>query len=59
MSGRDDENKAYRGRTEGGYLPLHPQGLLLLELFKIAFRRRLMFGLGNCYYSVILSCVNT
>eukprot|EP00931_Biecheleriopsis_adriatica_P073181 TRINITY_DN47520_c0_g1_i1.p1 TRINITY_DN47520_c0_g1~~TRINITY_DN47520_c0_g1_i1.p1 ORF type:complete len:545 (+),score=93.15 TRINITY_DN47520_c0_g1_i1:32-1666(+) len=46
-SGVDDEGKPYEGRNPKGYLPGNAQGVLLLELFKVAFRRRVMFGLGT------------
>jgi len=42
--GRD---KYYHPRKETGFLPLNKWGTELLELFKIAFRRRIMFGLGE------------
>jgi len=46
-SGRDDEGRAYGQRRTRGYLPASTQGFVLLELFKVAFRRRVMFGLGH------------
>jgi len=45
--GTSDEGRAYEGRRPRGYLPGNIQGVILLELFKVAFRRRVMFGLGN------------
>jgi len=46
-SGSDDTGARYNGRREKGYLPHNTVGILLLILFKIAFQRRLMFGLGT------------
>jgi len=46
-SGVDESGQAYDGRKPKGYLPGNAQGILLLELFKVAFRRRVMFGLGE------------
>ncbi|CAE7732081.1 rbn [Symbiodinium microadriaticum] len=45
--GIDDEGKSYAGRKPKGYLPCNAQGIILLELFKVAFRRRVMFGMGE------------
>mmetsp|Transcript_36687 Transcript_36687/g.84642 ORF Transcript_36687/g.84642 Transcript_36687/m.84642 type:complete len:558 (-) Transcript_36687:73-1746(-) len=45
--GVDDEGKKYSGRKPKGYLPCNAQGIMLLEMFKVAFRRRVMFGLGE------------
>lgn len=45
--GTNDDGVFYNGRKPKGYLPGNIQGLILLELFKVAFRRRVMFGLGN------------
>lgn len=45
--GKDDDGRPYPGRTEDGYLPCNCQGIIQLELFKVAFRRRVMFGLGT------------
>lgn len=45
--GVSDSGDAYEGRRPKGYLPGNAQGAILLELFKVAFRRRVMFGLGN------------
>ncbi|CAD7925034.1 unnamed protein product [Amoebophrya sp. A120] len=42
-----EEQKAYHGRSENAFLPINKEGTTLLELFKIAFKRRLMFGLGD------------
>jgi len=43
----DDDGNTFQGRREKGFLPGDAQGAILLELFKVAFRRRSMFGLGN------------
>ncbi|CAK9090420.1 Probable E3 ubiquitin-protein ligase DTX3 (Protein deltex-3) (Deltex3) (RING finger protein 154) (RING-type E3 ubiquitin transferase DTX3), partial [Durusdinium trenchii] len=45
--GTDDDGRGYPGRREKGYLPCNCQGILQLELFKVAFQRRVMFGLGT------------
>jgi len=45
--GVDDEGKSYHSRIVWGYLPNDVEGRLLLELFKVAFKRRVMFGLGD------------
>jgi len=45
--GVDGDGNRYQGRQPQGYLPHNAQGIILLELFKIAFRRRVMFGLGR------------
>lgn len=45
--GLDDDGKPFDGRNPRGYLPCNTQGILLLELFKVAFKRRVMFGLGT------------
>lgn len=37
----------YSGQTQTGYLPYTEKGLTLLELYKIAFKRRSMFSLGD------------
>lgn len=46
-AGTSDAGEAYDGRRPKGYLPGNVQGVVLLELFKVAFRRRVMFGLGH------------
>lgn len=46
-SGTDEKGITYDGRKPKGYLPCNAQGIVLLELFKVAFRRRVMFGLGD------------
>jgi len=46
-AGTTVEGTQYDGRKPKGYLPGNAQGVLLLELFKVAFRRCVMFGLGN------------
>lgn len=46
-AGTSDAGDCYEGRRPKGYLPGNVQGAILLELFKVAFRRRVMFGLGN------------
>jgi deltex-like protein len=45
--GLDEAGRRYDGRKPKGYLPGNVQGAILLELFKVAFRRRVMFGLGQ------------
>lgn len=45
--GTDESGARYEGRRERGYLPGNATGCLLLELFKTALCRRVMFGLGN------------
>eukprot|EP00928_Gymnodinium_smaydae_P040929 TRINITY_DN27719_c0_g1_i1.p1 TRINITY_DN27719_c0_g1~~TRINITY_DN27719_c0_g1_i1.p1 ORF type:complete len:507 (+),score=52.84 TRINITY_DN27719_c0_g1_i1:45-1523(+) len=45
--GVDRAGVAYKGRKERCFLPGNTQGILLLELFKVAFRRCVMFGLGS------------
>merc|ERR1719221_1332081 len=45
--GSDSDGRAFAARHEKGYLPCNAQGIILLELFKLAFRRCVMFGLGN------------
>merc|ERR1719174_1001042 len=45
--GTSDAGDWYDGRRPKCYLPGNVQGAILLELFKVAFRRRVMFGLGN------------
>eukprot|EP00927_Polykrikos_kofoidii_P054017 TRINITY_DN48512_c0_g1_i1.p1 TRINITY_DN48512_c0_g1~~TRINITY_DN48512_c0_g1_i1.p1 ORF type:complete len:614 (-),score=116.97 TRINITY_DN48512_c0_g1_i1:52-1845(-) len=45
--GVDGEGTPYEGRKPRCYLPCDTQGILLLHLFKVAFRRRVMFGLGS------------
>mmetsp|Transcript_43712 Transcript_43712/g.76659 ORF Transcript_43712/g.76659 Transcript_43712/m.76659 type:complete len:505 (+) Transcript_43712:33-1547(+) len=45
--GVDESGNSYAGRRERGYLPANAQGSLLLELFKVALRRRVMFGIGH------------
>jgi hypothetical protein len=43
--GRDVLGQQYRGRTQRSYLPHDESGKLVLELFKLAFRRRVLFDL--------------
>lgn len=45
--GSDLSGRAYNARNEKGYLPCNAQGIVLLELFKLAFKRCVMFGLGT------------
>jgi len=45
--GTTDQGVQFEGRKPRGYLPGNAQGIVLLELFKVAFRRCVMFGLGN------------
>ena len=40
------QGQPYNRRTENAYLPNNLQGRFLLEMFKVAFRRKVMFGLG-------------
>ncbi|CAK0805813.1 unnamed protein product [Prorocentrum cordatum] len=44
-SGRDPAGQQYRGRTQHAYLPHDERGKLLLELLRLAFRRRVLFDL--------------
>jgi len=44
--GKDDDGTPYFGRSETGYLQNTGEGRILLELFKVAFKRCIMFGLG-------------
>jgi len=51
-AGTDDDGKPYEARKAMAYLPCstypcNPQGVILLELYKVAFRRRVMFGMGD------------
>lgn len=43
--GKDALGQHYRGRTQRAYLPHNEGGKLLLELFRLAFRRRVLFDL--------------
>jgi len=43
--GRDPAGQQYRGRTQQAYLPHSESGKLLLELFQLAFRRKVLFSL--------------
>lgn len=45
--GQDESGRQYDGRKPKGYLPCNAQGIVLLELFKLAFRRCVMFGMGT------------
>lgn len=45
--GQDKAGKDHEGRRERGYLPMNAEGVVLLELYKVAFRRCVMFGLGD------------
>eukprot|EP00928_Gymnodinium_smaydae_P043347 TRINITY_DN29063_c0_g1_i1.p1 TRINITY_DN29063_c0_g1~~TRINITY_DN29063_c0_g1_i1.p1 ORF type:complete len:653 (+),score=115.54 TRINITY_DN29063_c0_g1_i1:268-1959(+) len=45
--GIDDDGQSYLGRSEVAYLPNNEQGKMLLRLFIVAFKRRLLFGLGH------------
>ncbi|CAD7962599.1 unnamed protein product [Amoebophrya sp. A120] len=40
-------NASFAARTERCYLPYNYWGIMLLELFKVAFKRRVMFGFGT------------
>jgi len=44
--GVDETGEAYQHRQQRAYLPDNTKGRILLELFRLAFRRRVMFGLG-------------
>jgi deltex-like protein len=44
-AGRDAAGQQYRGRSQQAYLPHDESGKLLLELFRLAFRRRVLFDL--------------
>jgi len=46
-AGHDPQGRRFAARQETGYLPDTEQGRLLLRLFVVAFRRRLMFDLGT------------
>ncbi|CAJ1347647.1 unnamed protein product, partial [Effrenium voratum] len=46
-AGQNEDGVNYPSRRERGYLPGNCEGILQLELFKVAFRRRVMFGLGT------------
>eukprot|EP00927_Polykrikos_kofoidii_P043769 TRINITY_DN37863_c0_g1_i2.p1 TRINITY_DN37863_c0_g1~~TRINITY_DN37863_c0_g1_i2.p1 ORF type:complete len:498 (-),score=84.09 TRINITY_DN37863_c0_g1_i2:58-1551(-) len=46
-AGHDSNGQRYEKREPFCYLPGDTQGFLLLELYKIAFRRLVMFGLGT------------
>jgi deltex-like protein len=45
--GVDDHGVEYQGRGNKCFLPASNEGFMLLELFKVAFRRRVMYGLGE------------
>lgn len=47
LAGTDSDGTAYEGRRCKAFLPGNAQGIILLELFKLAFKRRVMFGLGS------------
>jgi len=44
--GKDDQGQRYHGRHDIGFLHDNVEGRVLLEMFKVAFRRRVMYGLG-------------
>mmetsp|Transcript_22991 Transcript_22991/g.42305 ORF Transcript_22991/g.42305 Transcript_22991/m.42305 type:complete len:999 (-) Transcript_22991:7-3003(-) len=44
-AGVDSLGQRYRGRSQRAYLPHDEQGKLLLELFRLAFQRRVLFDL--------------
>ncbi|CAK9028464.1 unnamed protein product [Durusdinium trenchii] len=44
-AGRDSNGEPYRGRTQQAFLPHDERGKLLLALFQLAFRRRVLFDL--------------
>jgi len=44
-SGWDSNGESYRGRSQQAYLPHDESGKLLLALFQLAFRRRVLFDL--------------
>lgn len=43
--GRDMDGQPYRGRSQTAYLPHDDRGKLVLSLFQLAFRRRVLFDL--------------
>merc|ERR1712113_255228 len=43
--GKDAAGQHYRGRAQRAYLPHNEGGKLVLELFRLAFRRRVLFDL--------------
>lgn len=43
--GKDSAGQAFRGRSQQAYLPHDEAGKLVLELFRLAFRRRVLFDL--------------
>jgi hypothetical protein len=45
-AGQDNRGKDYQARIEKAYLPDNNLGNLVLELFKTAFRRRILFDIG-------------
>jgi len=45
-AGTDEDGQEYIAREPWCYLPDDAAGLVLLELYKVAFRRRVMFGFG-------------
>jgi len=45
--GFDEHGREYQGRSNKCFLPADNEGFVLLELFKVAFRRRVMYGLGQ------------
>lgn len=47
QASRDKDGKRYDSRYEQGLLPYNEMGVTILELWKIAFQRRVMFTLAN------------
>lgn len=45
--GKDEDGIGFAGRSETAYLPDNPEGRQTLNLFAVAFKRRIMFGIGN------------
>lgn len=45
--GVDPSGQSHKGRRLKCYLPCNLQGVVLLELYKVAFKRCVMFGIGN------------
>ena len=51
------DGKPYKQRTQTAYLPHNETGLILLRLFIIAFKRRLMFSMGDSVTSGLFGVV--
>jgi hypothetical protein len=46
-SALDEEGRRYNSRAEQAILLNNPEGVALLKLYQVAFKRRCMFGLGT------------